>query len=278
MAAIAAVKSLTTAVFSGVEPHNVAKLPASASLPYLLALYDALNDDDDEVRAEAALATSPILGHSLVSIEAGSRLLKWLGERYTRDFEFQRHIASRMLGLFATDQSQPLKECVSAKHQLYDAMQFDDALFVIEEQNLYFDEIRETRRWRDVWVATRRATTSNPSDGLNSDGVDDQTELLLARWSLAGLETLLELIGREVDDGPIGWTSKPAVFAICAKILISSHALVNGDGMKRGATDDMSRQALRQIKLDIADALEKFDAVGRESRIHGLLLEMGRNG
>ncbi|KAJ3475139.1 hypothetical protein NLG97_g9560 [Lecanicillium saksenae] len=51
---------------------------APAFLPILLALYDTLNDDDEEIRDLGSDAFKYIAGVSLVPIEAASRLLQWL--------------------------------------------------------------------------------------------------------------------------------------------------------------------------------------------------------
>lgn len=220
-----------------------AKTPPTCHLPWLLALYDALNDDDYEVRDIAAAATTPILGKPLVSMEACSRLLVWLSQHFGHADEFRTHVACRMVGHPAVTSrltDAVLSAWVAAADQLAGAMQFDDALFVVEEQNLYVDEVREARRWRGVF-----ASLPHPADGAALRA--------LASWTAAGLHTLAGLA--EADDGVLGWTSKPEVFAICSRIVVGGTALAGRDpGVK--------------------DALLDFLGKGRRTRAHGLLLSM----
>ncbi|OTB06928.1 hypothetical protein M426DRAFT_100842 [Hypoxylon sp. CI-4A] len=232
----------------------------SSHLPWLLALYDALNDDDDEIRAAAAGAVAPVLSNqNLVSVEAGPRLLQYLLTHYGAVDEFRAHVTCRMVGHFPLVEQTPGKSSsakktiaaqllgawVPAEEQLEQAMRFDDALFVVEEQNLYVDEVRETQRWRDVFLSL----PSSPSAAA-------EAEAALSQWTLAGLQTLTRLAQREGVDGPLGWTSKPEVFAIAARILISGAALARvGD-------------------KEVERAMRQFRDEGRKGQVHGLLLGM----
>ncbi|KAI2630954.1 hypothetical protein GGR54DRAFT_584917 [Hypoxylon sp. NC1633] len=256
-----------------------------AHLPWLLALYDTLKDDDDEIRAAAASATSPILSNQrLVSVEAGQRLLQWLLGRYSTVAEFGAHAACRMIGhvpspLSLTSPASPqdpshdqsasatallLRDWVPAETQLAQAMRFDDSLFVVEEQNLYVDEVREARRWRDVFLAltptptpTPPPTPTQPSSPSPSPSLSTtQPTKTLSQWTLAGLQTLTRIAQAEARDGPLGWATKPEVFAICARILVSGAALA-------GAGD-----------VGVGEEMCRFRDEGRRAEVHGLLLGM----
>jgi hypothetical protein len=234
MAAILAISSFSH------HTNLAAKTPA-CHLPWLLALYDALNDDDYEVRDIAAAATTPVLGKPLVSMEACSRLLLWLGQRFGHADEFRTHVACRMVGHPAAAGNLAgavLDEWIAAEDQLADAMRFDDSLFVVEEQNLYVDEVREAQRWRDVFASVSYPEGSTALQALVS-------------WTTAGLQTLARLA--EADDGVLGWTSKPEVFAICSRIVVSGSALA---GRNPG------------VKKALRDLWER----GQKTRVHGLLL------
>ncbi|KAI8966857.1 putative death-receptor fusion protein-domain-containing protein [Daldinia sp. FL1419] len=231
-----------------------------AHLPWLMALYDALNDDDDEVRAAAALVATPLLSNQhLISVEAGRRLLQWLSERYGEVDEFRAHVACRMTGNLPSLPPSALAQGSSngnssaaklllegwtpAAAQLTEAMRFDDSLFVIEEQNLYVDEVREAHRWSNIFSSLPRESSS-------------EATAVLSQWCLSGLDTLSRIVAAEGTDGPLGWTSKPEVFAICARILISGAALaVAGD---------------ERIK----EAIRRFRDEGKRTEVSGLLLGM----
>ncbi|KAI1417846.1 hypothetical protein F5Y13DRAFT_201368 [Hypoxylon sp. FL1857] len=264
MAAVGAIGSFSANVVSVFAPETT---PDPSHLGWLMALYDALNDDDDEIRAAAASAAAPLLSNqTFVSVEAGRRLLRWLLDRYGAVDEFRAHVACRMAGHSPSASSSPLTQdsgditaaaaatllgdWIPAEAQLAEAMRFDDSLFVVEEQNLYVDEVRETRRWRDVFSSLPPLPSSQtPSQSSPS------AEATLSQWTLAGLQTLTCLVKTERGDGPLGWTSKPEVFAICARILVSSSALAANHA-------------------EIKEELRRFRDEGRAAEIHGLLLGM----
>ncbi|ETS85749.1 hypothetical protein PFICI_03774 [Pestalotiopsis fici W106-1] len=243
MSGIQAIRSFTA---TSSNDNNTLSLASSANLPWLLALYDYLNDDDEEIRDAAATAAAPVLGKPLVSIEAGERLLTLLADLYRDDEEFRHHAASRLVG----EQQQQLgagQEWTPAEIQLAQALRFDDSLFVVEEQNLYIDEVREAMRWRDaLFHSSSSSSSSSPSGGSRQ---------ALADWTTASLGTLSRIAAERGDDGVLGWTSKPEVFAICARIAVAGAALSD------------SHEAVR-------DELRAFVGLGQKTRVHGLLLQM----
>ncbi|KAH8198105.1 hypothetical protein TruAng_007726 [Truncatella angustata] len=236
MAGIRAIVSFTS---HGGPPNS-----SLANLPWLLALYDYLNDDDDEIREIATTGTIPILGKPLASIESSVRLLSWLAERFGDADEFRTHVASRMIGHVAMTpqmRSAALSGWTPAAAQLTKALQFDGSLFAVEEHNLYVDEVRETLRWKTVF------------DTLSYTG-DNKVVTALADWTIAGLRDLVKHASG--DDGVLGWTSKPAVFALCSRVVVTAVAL--------------SKKGNEEVKNE----LERFVDLGRQHRLHGLLLEL----
>ncbi|KAJ4268477.1 hypothetical protein NW762_002540 [Fusarium torreyae] len=177
-------------------------------LPALLALYDSLNDDDDDIRDVGSAAVKSILGQALVPIEAANRLLSWLAQNHGDNSTFRQVIVRRIKG----DSRYPSPETseVSVKDQLQEAMKFDDSLFVIEEQNLFVDEVRETQRWVSVY------------ENLTWESNDPILESL-TKWTSAGLEAMQGLVSQE--DGPLGYGSQPEVFAILSRVVRASAAL-----------------------------------------------------
>ncbi|KAI0105537.1 putative death-receptor fusion protein-domain-containing protein [Nemania sp. FL0031] len=284
IAAIEAINSLTaiTRFSSTSSDGNTSKIHQS-HLPWLLALYDALTDDDVEVREAAAGATKSILGLELVPVEAGSRLLCWLATHFGQEPDFLIHVGGRMVGhnfgstnFVTTDLTRGglLKvdglNWVSAEIQLVEAMRFDDSLFVIEEHNQYIDEVREAKRWANVLLSSDLSTASY------------NVTKTLAEWTLAGLRTLSRIAQSESakdGDGPLGWTSKPEVFAICARILICASTLAklkkntHGQAYDKGGEE---RGANEMVYNTVSEELSRFWKLGHDgqTRVHGLLLGM----
>ncbi|KAI1281256.1 putative death-receptor fusion protein-domain-containing protein [Xylaria sp. FL0933] len=287
IAAVEAINSLSAVVqFPNNSSDDGAAKVHYAHLPWLLVLYDALTDDDVDVREAAAQATSPILGLALVPFEAGARLLRWLASHFGHEPDFLMHVAGRMVGhnfgsASFTERRAPEGDSndasrvrwVPARTQLTEAMRFDDSLFVIEEHNQYIDEVREAKRWTDMFL-------SSGSYGAKDSRSD--ASKALAEWTLASLRTLIEIAQSESvtdGDGPLGWTSKPQVFAICARILLCASALLKFK-IERDQVQYQGQKANEdkegQIYADVAEELDRFRRLGHDgrTRIHGLLLTM----
>ncbi|KOS18604.1 tRNA (cytidine(32)-2'-O)-methyltransferase non-catalytic subunit TRM732 [Escovopsis weberi] len=184
-------------------------------LPAILALYDTLNDDDDEVREVGSDAARSILGRLLVPMEAANRLLQWLASRFATSAALKAAVARRIVGACGVHARTPPRP---AEDQLAAALEVDDSLFAVEEQNLFVDEVREAARWAGVFEA------------LAWEGAGDAQRLCeLEAWvrgGLARLRTLLEQRG----DGPLGWASSPRAFAIGSRIIRGAVALSRAHG------------------------------------------------
>jgi hypothetical protein len=194
-------------------------------LTVILALYDTLNDDDEEVRDLGSDAFKNIIGVSLVPIEAATCLLQWLSTTFGALPEFRAVVASRIVGDAAITSSS-LGSWKSADQQLTTAMQFDDSLFVVEEQNLFIDEVRETTRWIEVFQSLAWES-------------EDAALVALHRWLHSGINKMRVLASTE--DGPLGWASNPDVFAICTRI-IQGVVAMNSKGF---ASVELSDEALK---------------------------------
>lgn len=212
-------------------------------LPALLALYDSLNDDDDDVRDVGSAAVKSILGQALVPIEAANRLLSWLSQRFGHDSTFRQVVVRRIMG--DTRFPSPESHTASVSDELQNAMKFDDSLFVIEEQNLFVDEVREAQRWVSIY------------DSLSWEAKDPALEVL-AEWSGDGIDELRRLVGEE--DGPLGYGSKPEVFAILSRVVYASISLAKERRHPHGR---------------LLESLDKFNSERREGQGHmsGLLLQ-----
>ena len=197
-------------------------------LPALLAVYDSLNDDDEDIRSSGSANAKRLLGESLVPIEAADSLLAWLAQNFTNSRAFRRIAASRIVG--ANRAAAPAAEWQSADAQLRAALEVDDSLFAVEEQNLFVDEVRETERW----LAALAVLGWDPAD---------ECLVSLDRWVAGGLGRIAQLMDQE--DGPLGWASNPAVFAICARVVRCAVALAGDRGSEqlRGALADARAKA-----------------------------------
>lgn len=162
----------------------------AAYLPALLALYNALVDDDEDVREVAAEAAAAIIivpfgtdgpttddgendnnnntdnthpphhrpRRHLVPADAPDALLAWLAARFGRTHELRAYAASRLAGsaLVAVDigvQDLAPPAWAPPAAQLAAALAVDESLFAVEEQNLFVDEAREAERWAAVLAA-----------------------------------------------------------------------------------------------------------------------------
>jgi hypothetical protein len=205
-------------------------LKGSQHLPWLFALYDALNDDDDEIRDIAAVASKEILGGSMIPMQAADSLLAWLGPRYETSQQFASLVTGRMTGrnflsmtTRVVEAEELLTSWVPAATQLSRSLVFDDALFVIEEQNLYIDKVREAERFRQVLLSIIKTSGAVEAHAAASVAA-------LKVWTMDGMRALLRTINEQGYDGPLGWTSNPAVFIICARILLSASVLSSLEG------------------------------------------------
>ncbi|EEY20614.1 conserved hypothetical protein [Verticillium alfalfae VaMs.102] len=202
-----------------------------ACMPVLLALYDALNDDDEEVRALAALASRPVLAsQTLLPLRAADSLLQLLHSSYSQLPAYHAAVAQR------------LTSTSSAAQQLATALHFDDALFAVEEQNQYIDEVREAQRWAGAYE-------SLPA------GVDDAA---LGGWAADGLKALKEHVEKE-RDGPLGWTGMPDAYAVCIRVLVAASAVVARQGGEA-----------EKLKALMAD----LKGVASDKAVHGMIREL----
>lgn len=261
MAAAMAIRSFAAAVRSAAGGD-------AAYLPFLLALYNTLVDDDDEIRDVGAAATALVTSSDpnarfpqpLVAVDAVDALLSWLRERFGHTNEFRAYVACRLVGdsLVALDIGvQDLTAWASPEQQFARALEVDESLFAVEEQNLFIDEVRETERWADVFRSLPRDYDQTEGD----DGVAGKVLIMdssldaLKSWVERALEVLAEQLGQ--DDGPLGWASQADAFALCHRVIVCGKVMA---------------ELLGGESTVIASSLERLKGIGQASRLHGLLL------
>lgn len=261
MAAAMAIRSFAAAVRSTAGND-------AAYLPFLLALYNTLIDDDDEIRDVGAAATALITSSDphvlspqpLVAVDAADALLSWLRERFGHTNEFRAYVACRLVGdpIVTLDIGvQDLTAWASPKQQFAEALAVDESLFAVEEQNLFIDEVRETQRWAGVFTALPRDYDQTEGD----EGVAGKVLIMdssldaLKGWVEKALEVLAVQVGQ--DDGPLGWASMADAFALCHRVLVCGQVMA---------------ELLGEEGTVIASSLARVKDIGQKSRLHGLLL------
>ncbi|KUI56306.1 tRNA (cytidine(32)-2'-O)-methyltransferase non-catalytic subunit TRM732 [Cytospora mali] len=262
MAAAMSLKSFATALRTAVSTD-------AAYLPFLLALYNTLTDDDDEIRDVGSIAAAFITSggaqqhpQPLVVIDAADALLTWTQQHFGRTNEFRAYATCRLVGdpLVAIDIGvQDLSAWTSPEQQFTAALAVDESLFAVEEQNLFIDEVRETNRWAAIFkgIEWDFDELEGPDGSVKKTLIMDSSLTALKAWAEKALEVLAGQV--QVDDGPLGWASRAEAFALCHRVLVCGKVLAEVLGEEdQGAT--------------IAGLLSRVGEAGRASRLHGLLL------
>jgi hypothetical protein len=186
-------------------------------LGFALVLYDMLNDDDDEVRDEAAAVTSALLrsqressiAKNAVPMIAVQRLGRFFATSYSDSTDLCKE-ALRRLGGHTTNQGRIFG---SFRAQLAEARRENTDLFVHEKQNLYKDESLDALFWADVLKS------------LSTRATRQHYVMDFKKWVLDGIAALSETASAE-RDGPLGWTTKPEVFVLGLRLLCAADALL----------------------------------------------------
>lgn len=241
--------------------HHIWTLPtaskATRSLLLGLAtvLYDMLNDDDDEIRDAAALATTRLVNaHAAprapalvpaVPILTAHRLAAFFKTHFPTSIDLVKEGLRRLTDtpfrarLFGT----PFEDTFAA------AREEDTTLFATEKQNLFKDPTLDAVFWARVLGSVDFAAVSEDLRGA------------LFRWVQSALKVFVETARKE-KDGALGWTSKVEVFTLGMRVLCAADVVLTWE------TDAGSENAVVVRKL-----LVEFGQVGKESGVHGLWME-----
>lgn len=191
-------------------------------------------------------------------------LLDYVKNLYGQSFLFAWHVVFRMTGHDLQESETALPELEPVKVQFVKALKDDNSLFIEEEQNLFIDEVREANLWAKVF---KEMNLHSYSADINN--VWAQPYAALVSWVIDGLETMTGLLDKE--DGPLGWTSRPAVFSSCMRVISSANAIT--EDHKREITSGDKAQNLRASKIEnIILALERFHKLSGQKNIHESLL------
>ncbi|KAF3769930.1 hypothetical protein M406DRAFT_246934 [Cryphonectria parasitica EP155] len=266
MAAARALKSFSCALGSAVGSD-------AAYIPFLLALYTTLVDDDEEIRETGAIATASVMAEGegpvkkaqpLVAVDAADALLAWMHKSFGQTNELKAYVACRLVGdpLISVDIGvQDLSAWATPEQQFAEALEVDESLFAIEDQNLFIDEVRETERWAVLF--RQRELEYDEIQGGEDSGCGSRKVLLMdsslaaaKEWTQRALRVLAEQVTKE-DDGPLGWASNPRAFSLCHRVLLCGKTL----SALLGAEGEAMAAMLEQIR-----------EAGQSTRLHGLLL------
>lgn len=130
----------------------------------------------------------------------------------------------------------------------------DNALFAEEEQNLYIDEMREARLWCGVFAR---------AEGSQWDRVTAK----LVLWTVKSMRVMITIEDR---DGPLGWLSKPKVFAICARVVVAARMLAERFGTMEGI---QGKPLLEPVVAALMETGRNLLERGRTKSLHPLLME-----
>jgi hypothetical protein len=241
-------------------------------LPSIFALYDTLNDDDDEIRNLSAQTVSALLRKSLVPLAARVELAEYISKMHARARSFAWNVVCRMTGSKLETVNNVRFRLQPIGPQLSKAMRDDDSLFVEEEQNLFIDEVREAKLWSKVFEDTALDTWNWERADLDIEYTWSQPHAAVATWVMDGLLVTCSLLDKE--DGPLGWTSKLAVFALLTRLFLSANAIIQRhEGLVTSATGRPVPG--NRIIGGIIFALEQFATFSKDKKIHeSLLLEI----
>ena len=242
-------------------------------------LYDTLNDDDTEIREKGASIVSWILlkpepsgtagsaTSSLSPLAAKSRLTDFLIAHYNNSTALCYEAIGRLagirveLGRSVLSRGMANTTSAGAGHSkmgmrpmllpsigvsLGEARREDTALFSEEKQNLYIDDVQEACGW--AIVITKLSSSSIESDSAHE----------LEVWVMQGLAVLTEMAQAEVD-GPLGWTTKPDVFTMGARIIYAARVLLHWASIGVAGV----------LEEDIREALQALHSVGEKNCLHG---------
>jgi hypothetical protein len=210
----------------------------SMTLTFLSALYDQLNDDDEEIRKIAEQTASKILKeggtgcHPICALAAREQLLELLVEQHLNPKELTKLALCRIIGKhrglgFDIGFSPQQTFADTVVFQLERIKKSMNDLFAEEKQNLYIDEIHEAERWASV---IERTTLK---------GLDEEWQKEALSWSQQGLEAVDRLLNHEPGSGnnltkpadmlqalhPLGPSYNPEVLMLSSRVIILSRVL-----------------------------------------------------
>lgn len=233
-AALAAMKALAPVL-------QLSRLPGWRSRPDSLrgayfALYDMLNDDDEDIRDAAAAAACSALGTKvrLSPLKTGDVLAARMGREFVASAGFFGDVAARLAG--------GIRDVDVALEQ---ALRADTILFAREKQNLFVDRVLEAERWASV-------LRDCDCDCDGEEAADERREFVF--WVVAGLTALAAKVEERGREGALGWISDEEVFVLGVRVLEGLRAVAawNARGGVEGGLWARVESAGRELEGGLA--------------------------
>lgn len=232
-AALAAMKALAPVL-------GFSRLPDWQSRPDTLrgayfALYDMLNDDEEDIRDDAAAAACRVLGEKvrLSPLKTGEALAARMAHELGASGGFFEDVVGRLTG--------GVKDVGVA---LEEALRTDTILFAREKQNLFVDRALEAERWAAV---------------LRTCDVEDGTEERsgFVFWVISALMVLTSKVEELGNEGALGWISDEEVFVLGVRVLEGLKAVVGWNG--RGDVEDVVWARVERAGRELEAALVRVE-------------------
>jgi hypothetical protein len=196
--------------------QDIASSRPAIFLQLCLAVYDLLNDDDEDIRLLGTEITSNLAQASkqksrvtvLEPSEARNRLLRLMARRWPNDETFAAAALERAFSSLKQESDGSIKD------QMERAAVVNSALFAEEKQNLYIDEAQEAKVWKDVTLRLHPSALPR--------GILDQ----LARRICIGLDELAHGAGSR-PMGALRWDLNPDVFTFGLQIVYGVEVLLH---------------------------------------------------
>ena len=217
---------------------------------FCLLLYEALNDDDEEIRDLASSIEAQVqlvmgnLVQPLVSFAASQRLVAYLGKSIGASQDFQVAAALRLTkNTFGESILHFEGIPFFIEDTFHRALSDHDEVFEEERQNLYDDAVRQRALWAQVLVEVDR-----PS-------IVEQVREFVTYFAQSGLNETFNQLFRTTDNGALSRLhGAEAVELLCG--IFSSAELAYCWG------DSTTQTSIRTQILRLADAVRKTLAYG----------------
>jgi hypothetical protein len=242
----------------------------------VLALYDILNDDDEDIRDIGAEIVSQTSKESLHPIVAQRHLLNGLTTSFGEEPMFLWNVVSRLTGQQHTSYTDGIDSVVgsSVPEPPYKIFKTENALFAREEPNIYSDVVREIETWSRVFLNLPIQALQNCESETGVSPVD-----VLREWAVTQLQTLRSNSQFE-KAAPLDRAPKRAL-AWCMRVLYCANTVLAHFVRVTGTIEQFDREELRQWKLanglePLIQQLEEFarnpPALGLHNHISYMLL------